>query len=412
MIMKTKNYIGIDVLTAARQRISFTFDNFEKIFVSFSGGKDSTVMFHLVMEEAIKRNRIVGIMLIDFEAQYKHTSDHAEEMFELYADNIEVYWICLPIALRNAVSNFMPSWTCWDQKEKEIWVRDLPKHKNVISDINYFPFFIPRMEFEEFIILFAEWYAAGDKCAAFIGIRADESLNRFRSIAINDKETFSGKRWTTKIIDESYNIYPIYDWKTSDIWTYHSKYQDKCHNKIYDLMHRAGVPLSQQRLCQPYGDDQRRGLWLYHILEPQTWYKVVNRVSGVNGGALYIEETGNITGYNKIARPDNHSWKSFCNLLLSTMPEVTRKHYQSRFRSFIKGWKARGYPDTIPDEAPKVLEDKHWAPSWRRLCKVLLRNDWWCKGLGLTQPKSEAYGKYLKIKKARNVRNKTKNIEV
>jgi ParB-like chromosome segregation protein Spo0J len=27
------------------------------------------------------------------------------------------------------------------------------------------------------------------------------------------------------------------------------------------------------------------------------------------------------------------------------------------------------------------------------------RNDWWCKGLGLTQPKSEAYGKYLELKK-------------
>ena len=60
---------------------------------------------------------------------------------------------------------------------------------------------------------------------------------------------------------------------------------------------------------------------------------------------------------------------------------------------------ADGYT-VIPDEAPKVLEDQQWAPSYRRLCKVLLRNDWWCKGLGLTQPKSEAYDRYLKMKKA------------
>ena len=38
-----------------------------------------------------------------------------------------------------------------------------------------------------------------------------------------------------------------------------------------------------------------------------------------------------------------------------------------------------------------------------RLCKVLLRNDYWCKGLGLTQPKSEAYGKYLQLKKQKTV---------
>lgn len=399
--MKTKRFIGINVMDAAIQRISYTFDHFERLFISFSGGKDSTVMFHLVMDEAIKRGRKVGVMLIDFEAQYNLTSDNAEELFKRYADHIELYWICLPMALRNAVSNFSPSWTCWDPEAKEIWVRQMPKHKDVISDISFFPFFHPRMEFEEFIILFAEWYAQGQQTGAFVGIRADESLNRFRTIAINTKGTFNNKRWTTQVVDDIYNIYPIYDWRTEDIWTYHAKNPDREYNKVYALMHRAGVPPAQQRLCQPYGDDQRRGLWLYHILEPETWYKVVCRVNGANSGALYVNDTGNITGYNKITKPDGHTWKSFCNLLLSTMPQVTREHYISRFRSFIKGWKGRGYLDSIPDEAPKVLEDAQWAPSWRRLCKVLLRNDWWCKGLGLTQPKSEAYGKYLAMKKAK-----------
>src|ERR1039457_4496226 len=171
--MKTKRFIGIDVLTAAKQRINFTFDNFERIFVSFSGGKDSTVMLHLVAEEAIKRKRTVGVMLIDFEAQYKCTSENADILFEKYKDNIELYWVCLSIALRNAVSNFEPSWTCWDPERAHDWVRELPKHKNVISDISFFPFFHPRMEFEEFIILFAEWYAQDQPTAAFIGIRAD-----------------------------------------------------------------------------------------------------------------------------------------------------------------------------------------------------------------------------------------------
>jgi predicted phosphoadenosine phosphosulfate sulfurtransferase len=83
------------------------------------------------------------------------------------------------------------------------------------------------------------------------------------------------------------------------------------------------------------------------------------------------------------------------------MPKVTRDHFIDRFKTFINGWKNRGYKNDIPDEAPRELENKHWVPSYRRLCKVLLRNDWWCKGLGLTQPKSEAYGKYLQIKKQR-----------
>lgn len=397
--MKLKNYLDVDVLTAARERVKYTFDNFENILLSFSGGKDSTVMFHLVMEEAIKRDRIVGLMLIDFEAQYKRTSDHALEMFEKYKDNIDLHWICLPIKLRNASSNFEPVWVCWDPNRKDDWVRQLPTIKGVVSDPDYYPWFVSEMEFEEFIVLFGEWYGGDTETAVFVGIRADESLNRFRTIAVFDKVTHGGHRWTTQVQEGLFNIYPIYDWKTQDIWLFHAKYPDKCHNEIYDLMHRAGVKPSQQRLCQPYGDDQRRGLWLYHILEPETWYKVVARVNGVNSGSLYINEKGNINGYNKITKPDNHTYKSFCNLLLSTMPEITREHYKERFIKFLSGWKRRGYPDDIPDEAPKILEDKQWVPSWRRMCKVLLRNDWWCKGLGMTQPKSDAYGKFLKLKK-------------
>ena len=72
-----------NVLVAARERISYAFDNFEKITLSFSGGKDSSVMFHLVMDEARKRNRIVTIMLVDFVAQYKATSDHAANGTEI-----------------------------------------------------------------------------------------------------------------------------------------------------------------------------------------------------------------------------------------------------------------------------------------------------------------------------------------
>lgn len=173
----------------------------------------------------------------------------------------------------------------------------------------------------------------------------------------------------------------------------------------------AGVKLSQQRLCQPYGDDQRRGLWLYHILEPLTWYKLVSRVNGVNSGTLYIQETGNINGYDKITKPEGHTWESFCNLLLRTMPTKTQLHYKERFKKFIAGWKDRGYTK-IPDEAPHDLEVKCWVPSWKRMCRVILRNDYWCKGLGQTQPKSEAYEKFKQIKALKKLKNETISNEI
>lgn len=393
---KLKIYQEKDVLTAARERVSYAFDNFDRIYCSFSGGKDSSVMTHLVMAEAIKRGRKVALLIIDLEAQYKMTISHIQEMVEMYKDHIELHWVCLPMLLRNAVTNYEPRWTCWDPEKKDIWVREMPE--GVISDPSYYPFFQSGMEFEEFMVLFGVWYAGDTQAAGFVGIRCDESLNRFRTIASKYKETHGGKRFTTKVEEGLYNIYPLYDWKTEDLWRFHALYPDLLHNRVYDQMHKAGLSIHQMRLCQPYGDDQRRGLWLYHILEPETWFKLVARVNGANSGALYIQENGNITGYNKITKPEGHTWKSFCNLLLQSLPKNTRDHYITKFQGFIKGWKGRGYAE-IPDEAPLTLENKMWAPSWRRMCKVILRNDHWCKGLGLTQPKSAAYSRYIELKK-------------
>lgn len=397
-----KKYLNVDVLSASKERIKFALEKCERAYIAFSGGKDSTVMFHLVMEQAIAMNRKIAVMYIDFEAQYADTIDHVKEMFEKYAQHIEQHWICIPMLLRNAVTNYEPRWMCWDEEKKDAWIR--PKHEGCKTEKDY-PFAIAGMEFEEFIVLFADWYSQGKQTAGFIGIRAQESLHRYCAIATWEKRdmTLEGKRWTTKSGDTSYNIYPIYDWLTEDIWKFHAQ-TGFCHNRIYDKMQMAGVKLSQQRLCQPFGDDQRRGLWLYHILEPQTWSKLVMRVNGANTGALYVQDSGNISGYDKITLPAGHTWRSFCNLLLQTMPKKTQAHYLYRFKKFIVGWKRRGY-NQIPQEAPPELEAKCWAPSWRRMCKVLLRNDYWCKGLGQTQPKSEAYQKFKEIKKQRRLAN-------
>ena len=401
-----KHYTDKSVLEAAQERIAWTFDTFDKVAISFSGGKDSTVMMHLVMEEARRLNRTVAVLIVDLEAQYQGTVEHVQRMIDMYRDNIELHWCCLPMDLANGVSNFEPRWRAWDPDKRDVWVRDMPADATT-TDTPGYEWYVPGMEFEEFVVEWAEWWADGRPAAQFVGIRADESLNRYRTICTFDKVTKDGKRWTTRVVGEVYNVYPLYDWHTRDIWRFHNRNPELHHNPVYDLMHKAGVPLSQQRLCQPYGYDQRKGLWLYHILEPQTWFKLIARVNGANSGAFYSQEHGNINGVSTISKPEGHTWESFTKLLLASMPDVTREHYEERFTKFMQGWYGRGYtPETFPDEAPKVLEDAQWAPSWRRMAKVLLRNDWWCKGLGMQQPKSEAYSKYLTIKAAKKERQK------
>jgi predicted phosphoadenosine phosphosulfate sulfurtransferase len=398
--MAQKIYLNKSVLEATKERISRVFDSFERYYISFSGGKDSTVMTHLVLAEAKKRNVKVGLLIIDLEAQYTNTIEHIREMVTLYRDHIDLHWFCGELLLRNAVSDFEPKWVCWDESKKNLWVRQKPKEA---SDLNQYDFYVPKMEFEELMVLFGKWYSKNQLTAGFIGIRSDESLHRYRAIVSQKKNlTFNGYKWTTKIDSHVFNIYPIYDWRTEDIWIFHSKHKELCHNKIYDMMTMAGVKFSNQRLCQPFGDDQKKGLWLYHILESDTWYKLINRVSGVNSGALYIQDRGNINGYHHITKPDNHTWESYTNYLLKSLPQKMQDHYKERFRKFIVGWKKRGYSE-IPQEAPHDLEVKCWAPSWKRMARCILRNDYYCKGLGQTQPKSEAYEKYKQIKAKRKL---------
>ena len=400
--MSKKIYIDKSVIASSQKRIEKIFDSFERIYISYSGGKDSTVMTHLVMAEAKKRGVKVGLLIIDLEAQYNETIKHITEMCETYKDNIDLHWFCGELLLRNGVSDFEPKWTCWDSEKENIWVRKKPE---LASDLSQYDFYVPKMEFEEFMVLFGKWYSQGKLCAGFIGIRSDESLHRYRAITSEKKGlTFNGYKWTTKIGNNLFNVYPIYDWRTEDIWVFHLKNKELGYNKIYDLMTRAGVKFSNQRLCQPFGDDQKKGLWLYHLLEPNTWYKLLNRVSGVNSGALYVHEKGNMTGAGDVIKPIDHTWESYVNFLLKSLPLKMQNHYKERFIKFIAGWKQRGY-DKIPDEAPHDLEIKCWAPSWKRMARCILRNDYYCKGLGQTQPLSEAYEKFKAIKYKRKIEN-------
>lgn len=394
-----KKQLKKNVYESCCERIEYVLDNFEKIYISFSGGKDSTAMLHILMDKAIKKKKKIGVLFIDLEGQYKMTIDHIRKCYDMYKEHIEPYWISLPIHLRNAVSVYEPFWVCWEKDKEKAWIREMPKE--AINDVDFFPFFRDGMEFEEFVPEFGEWYSQGKNCACLVGIRSDESLNRFRTIASKTKTMFKDKQWTTKVTNHTYNIYPIYDWRTKDDWVYHAKFPDKPYNKLYDIMHKAGLTIHQMRICQPYGDDQRRGLWLFHLIEPETWARVVARVNGANSGALYVNESGNITGYRRISKPDGHTFKSFAELLVNSMPVQTKEHYQNKILLFQKWWKEKGYPDGIPDEADYNLEAKKLVPSWRRVCKSLLRNDYWCKGMSFTQHKSNAYKKYLDLMKRR-----------
>ena len=394
-----KVYTDKNVFDASLERIEFAFDNFDNLCVSYSGGKDSTVMIQLVNMIAKKRNRKFDVLFIDMEAQYLMTIEHIKTLKNKLECIRDFYWVCLPLSLRNAVSVFEPRWICWEKAKKDKWVREMPEFA-INEDNNIFPFFRYAMEFEEFVPEFEKWYQEkkGGMCGSFVGIRCDESLNRFRTIVSQKKDRLKDKPWTTrnKPLKNSYSIYPIYDYKTEDVWiaTFNNNFE---YNYVYELMYKNGLGIHQQRLCQPFGDDQKNGLDQYRAIEAENWDKLLKRVAGVNFGNIYCRTSalGNI----KSEKPQHLTWQEWALYLLESIGIYNKKlekHYAIKIKKFFKYWeeKCGCSLDMIEDEADKKMESLKIVPSWRRVARALERNDFFLTRLSFGETKSDL--QYLK----------------
>ncbi|MDR1075776.1 MAG: DUF3440 domain-containing protein [Xanthomonadaceae bacterium] len=383
--MAGKRYRNLNVHDAAKERIRLIFRHFERVCVAFSGGKDSSVTLHLALEVAREEGRgPVDAFFIDLEAQYRSTIAHVTEMFD--RKDVRPWWICLPINLRNASSLQEPFWCAWEPGREQDWVRPMPRHPSLISDQDFFSFYRYRMEFEEFSLEFNEWMARDVSTAILVGIRSDESLNRYMAV----KHRAQSKKcawmppgsqtpvpWSTRNISRSRAVtfFPIYDWKFEDLWRYTGEHRH-AYNRLYDHMHLARVPFSQMRICQPYGDDQRKGLDLFHRLEPETWFRVVKRVQGANYAARYCRQR--FLGYRGgLGLPPTFStWRQYSQFLLQSMPSTLRQVYVRRIKSFMNWWASHDYPLAAwPDAGVPELENRKAQPSWRRVALSLLKQD-------------------------------------
>lgn len=413
-----KIYKDINVYDAAINRYDIILNEFDNYYVSVSGGKDSSIMLQLMAQEARKYRKKFSVLYIDLEAQYQATIGHINALIDATKDVVENwYWCALPLSLRNAVSAIQPKWICWDKKDKEKWVREYPtKRKDIVlatedSIPDGWDWFFRGMEFEEFILWFAKWFneTHGGKTAAGIGIRSDESLNRFRTIVSDKKERYKNYPWTTRVHCKSkvlncWNFFPLYDWRTEDDWTAVAKL-NLLFNPIYELMYKNGLSIYEQRLCQPYGDDQRKGLDQYRTLEPETWEKVLNRVEGVNFGNIYCRTS--LLGNIKSEKPDNLTWEQYAVFLLESIgmyvPEV-RDHYHTKIKTFLQWYKKEGIsPDQIPDETDKKLESAKKAASWRRIARAIEKNDFWMSRLSFGETKKDVQRLFELKKKYHNI---------
>ena len=94
-----------------------------------------------------------------------------------------------------------------------------------------------------------------------------------------------------------------------------------------------------------------------------------------------------------IKLPIGHTYKSYAEFLLSTLPPAMASGYKEKIDKFIAWWRKSGVEE-IPDFADPSMESSKKAPSWRRIVKMILKNDRYCKSLSFGMTKKDKQRQY------------------
>lgn len=418
-----REFLQQDVYEAIQERLHFLFKEFDNIYISFSGGKDSGLLLNLALDfrNQYYPGRSIGVFHQDFEAQYTVTTEYVERTFDRIQDEVEPYWVCLPMATRTALSSYQMYWYPWDDTKMEAWIRPMPQRDYVINlEHNPMTTYRYRMHQEDLAKQFGRWYRishGNGKTVCLLGMRADESLQRYSGF-LNKRYGYKGECWITKQFKDVWCASPLYDWSLQDVWHAYWKFGYD-YNRLYDLYYMAGLKASQMRVASPFNDYSKDALNLYRVIDPQIWTRLVGRVRGANFAAIYGHTKA--MGYRSIKLPEGHTWKSYTIFLLDTLPARLRNNYIKKFNTSIQFWHETGggleeetireleehgyrirrngvsnytlskksrviFVGPIPDDTDDIKSTRD-IPSWKRMCYCILKNDHICRsmGFGLTR---------------------------
>jgi predicted phosphoadenosine phosphosulfate sulfurtransferase len=352
----SKQYVAADVVQMARERIRHCYDVFDRVAVSFSGGKDSTIILNLALEVARERGRLpLDVVFFDEEAIPPETVDYVYRVMRL--PDISLRWFCLPVKHRNGCSGKSPFWRPFDPACPELWCRQPPEWA-----ITSLPGFqgesIPTMNH----LLFDP---AQGSVGILLGLRAQESLNRFRSVAHKERDNYIS--WEENGFTAKCK--PIYDWQTEDVWLAPHRFGWD-YNRAYDRMEQMGLPRREQRVAPPFGEEPMRNLHTFQVCWPELWDKMNRRVPGAATAARYATTSLYHFGQGNLQKLEGMSWKEMIEIYLQRHSPEVRSKTAHRIRKFIRFHEKRGV-GPIPDQRPCPYS----GVSWKFLATIACRGD-------------------------------------
>tara|TARA_R100000808_G_C2138973_1_gene146956 strand:- start:102 stop:1382 length:1281 start_codon:yes stop_codon:yes gene_type:complete len=379
MAILKKKYIDKDVIQAAKDRIKYLFEVYDKVVVNFSGGKDSNAMLYIALEAARETGNLpLEAVYVDHEVEGNGTLDLLDEVSKM--EDVDFKRYAVPFKLRNAASLYAPEWIPWHPEEEQLWLREKPE--GAITEVTGYEFKYDKdyehplglpfkalgvkncISFQNILDThIADYKRKGVNAIALVGIRAEESLARYTIMSRKKTECYISSNAPT--------AYPIYDMRATDVWKY-IRETGLPYNKEYDLMNKTEYfnKLNKQRVGSIFAEESLRGLHQWREMYGEKWHKILERAEGVKTAWRYNNDS--IYTGTKITKEDSVSFQDYTKALIGKMSPETKTLVKKTLKKVIVWHKNQTeYPisDKELDACPLT------GVSWEFLARIAIRGD-------------------------------------
>lgn len=268
--------LDCNVYEAAKYRIKKIIPKFDNICVTFTGGKDSTVVLYLVDEcmKELGRTDKVKVAFEDEEIVPKDTLEFVDSLVK--SEKYDFYYFCVPIKASAQLLGKDIKYVQWDKNRE--WYREPPDYAITSEDVGNI--ILKDGMTDKFRLMLN---LLNGSVIMFNGYRSDESYAVYKSVMAKPHETYLS---ISKISPRLSLCKPIYDWKNKDVFLYLFK-NNLEYNPIYNTLLWCDMPL---RSNIPLGKSASVHLAKYKLYDPDYYNQLVYMFPDLEASSRYMSE--------------------------------------------------------------------------------------------------------------------------
>lgn len=276
-------YLDMSCVDAARERMRHVYSTFDTVCVQFSGGKDSTAVLYLAKE--IHEELGLGPVKVIFRDE-----EMVSPLIAKYIDEVFSYdWVsgehyCLPVGQEVWVlgrREYVLLWSPQRAKEGRL-VRDMPESAITAEHFGL----DPSRPLPESIDYYTMQGKQG-RVAFLTGVRANESMIRYRSCVQKLHENYINVPYKMKKSIPLRFAKVIYDWTIDDVIKYVTEEHGAKFCEYYDL---AAITGSNTRVGIPLHSVAIRRIGDVVVTEPDFYDRLVHCFPHIDAQRRYWPE--------------------------------------------------------------------------------------------------------------------------